>query len=137
MMVSNQKVKALLFTLILAFIAIGTITVAAVMKNEKPVEVEQVKIKADTEWFYFTSPIAPTHPQYQDALLDESNYAPANLDENETPQDCEEGNDKVCAVRAEPNPLNPDEPNPTDLANLISEMTSSNPDPNLVILKEF
>ena len=59
-MVSNQKVKALLFTLILAFIAIGTITVAAVMKKEKPVEVEQV-MATQTWYFTGTDPLDPDH----------------------------------------------------------------------------
>lgn len=135
----NKKsiVKASLFTLILAFFAIGTIAFAKeVMKNENSAEVNNAVIKkVTTEWFYFTSPISPTHPNYAAALQDPNNYSPTNS--TIAPEDCEPGNEKVCAVRAEPNPADNDQPNPTDLAALSSEMASTNPDPDLVILKYF
>lgn len=135
----NNKsiVKASLFTLIFAFLAIGTIAFAKeVMKNENSVEVNKTAgKKITTEWYYFTSPIAPTHPNYAAALQDPSNYSPTNS--TQAPEDCEPGNAKVCAVRAEPNPADNDQPNPTDLAALSSEMASSNPAPDLIVLKYF
>ncbi len=135
----NRKsiVKASLFTLMLAFFAIGTIAFAKeVMKNENPIEAETtLGNKATSVWFYFSSPIDPAHPNYATALQDPSNYSPTN--DTQAPEDCEPGNTKVCAIRAEPNSTDPDQPSPTDLAALSSEMASANPDPELVILKNF
>lgn len=82
----NLIVKASLFTLILAFMTIGTIVVAAVMKGDgKTVEDSRVQT---TTWGLSSPSADPT---------DAENYVPFTGDPNEL---CA-GEEEVCAVMAE------------------------------------
>lgn len=91
-------VKLSLFTLILAFIAIGTIAVAKVMNKEKTVEVEQVMA---TETWYFNG---ATNPANNDPL-DASQYS-------QTPShECDSEVETICTILAPAKDNNTGEPN--------------------------
>lgn len=95
---TNQIVKASLFTLILALMAIGTMAIAEVMKKEKPVKEERAV--ATVTWYF--NPSEPT----QNPNLP-SNYTlnpPAGVS-------CGGDSDILCSIRDIANPADPSRPN--------------------------
>lgn len=112
---------------------IGTIALAEVMKKGQPVEEEQAVKTATEVWFIFNSPLNPEDAGYEDALQDEENYSSTNS--STPPNVCDEGEDKVCAIKTTPKSGDEDHPDPDQLEILLPEMIDQNPDPNIVLLK--
>lgn len=94
---NNLIVKASLFTLILAFIAIGTFAIAKeVIKKEKPV-------KATT--------VVPTEPWYFNATEDSNPKNPKNYGRQPVnPNQCQAPFETVCEINA---PADGDQPDMT------------------------
>lgn len=94
MMKNKFAVKASLFTLILALLAIGTFAAVAVMKKNIALDIEKA---VDPEWYQYDGSGDPT---------DASNYT--LVPPEDVPTLCP-GTQEICAVRAMPgSPSQPD-----------------------------
>ena len=135
-MLKKQMVKKTsLFTLILAFLAIGTTANASVMNNEKGKDGEKEKVVKTTiiaaQWFEYTGP-AFGSPGYDP--MDQENYTPRG---SSSPS-CS-GSNSVCAIHAEGEVISSPTPKvvPTnaELSALSSDIQNNNPVPNRLELK--
>lgn len=122
-----------LTALMLAFFVAANASENNEEKKAKKDKAEKVEKKLDAVWFIFNSPLNPGDSGYEAALQDEDNYSPTHS--STPPNVCEEGDEKVCAVKATPSSADPDQPDPQELTNLLPEMTGGNPDSNIIRLK--
>lgn len=102
-------------------------------KDEEKVEKSKTETKLDAVWFIFNSPLNPGDSGYEAALQNEDNYSPTHS--STPPTVCDDGTQKVCAVKANPSSADPDQPDPDELESLLPEMTSPTPDQNIIRLK--
>lgn len=122
-----------LIALMLAFFVTANASENNEEKKAEKNKPEKTEKKLAAVWFIFNSPLNPGDSGYEAALQDEDNYSPTHS--STPPTVCQEGNQKVCAVKATPNSNDPDQPDPQELEELLPEMTSTNPDEGIIRLK--
>lgn len=122
-----------LIALMLAFFVTANASENNEEKKAEKNKPEKAEKKLAAVWFIFNSPLNPGDSGYEAALQDEDNYTPTHT--STPPTVCQNGEEKVCAVKVSPSSGDQDLPDPEELAALIPEMTSENPDTDIVRLK--
>ena len=125
-----MKILIKITAVLIAVTAIGGLFA---FRNIEKADIEKANAKLDDVWFIFNSPLNPGDAGYNAALQDPDNYSPTHS--STPPTVCEEGEDKVCAVKTTPSSGDPDQPDSDELTALLPEMTNPDPDTNIVRLK--